>query len=179
MRHFTYRNLRIEGGNDAAYLRMAYLGANQTLSVSKVEVHAEQIQRLGECHERQIDALEWLKDTHDSTYADVERHRAFISRARAQVISSQWYKLDDALNQETEILNTLVGRLEEASLLASKLDLRLSAVSFGFLAIEDCYEEAESSGIWDIGDIERLGYLLNGMKAALKELATIIRSAQE
>lgn len=172
---FTHSHLRIGGGNEDAYSRMGYFGANQPPSISGVEVLAEQIQRLGNCHQVQLDALDWLKDTHVSTYSDVERHRAHISRARAQVTSLQWYKLDDALNQESEILNTLVERLDEAFLLASKLDLHLSAVSFGILAIERCYKDVESRAIRDIGDIEHLGFLL---VASLEELA-IISSAQK
>lgn len=159
---------------------MSYLAsAKPPLSVSQVEVHAEQIQRLGQCHRNQLRALDWLKNTHASTYSDVERHGADISRARAEVTSLQWYRLDEALNQETEILNTLVERLDNALLLASKLDSHLSNVGFGFLAIERCYGEIESRGMWDIEDTERLDFLLEDIDATLEDLATIIRSAQE
>lgn len=52
-------------------------------------------------------------------------------------------------------------------------------MSLGVLAVERCYGEIESRGMWDIEDTEHLDLLLEGIDATLEGLATIIGSAQE
>lgn len=178
---FTHNHLSIQVINNDAYSRVSRLAGDEpTLSTSQVEAHAEQIQRLGQCHQKQLRALDWLKKTHVSTCCDVEGHRADISRARAQAISLQWYKLDEALNQETDILNTLVERLDKALLLAVELETELGNMGYNFLAIERCYGVIEWGEMWDIEDADHLGFLLEDMDFILEELTEIFfRSAQE
>lgn len=138
--------------------------------------HAEHIRQLALFTKVQLQDLDTIKLSFTSLYTHIYKEQVSVSRARDQLSSLRWYRLEKILDEETGSLAALVMRLDEALSPISELQFHLEIVRGLLVDVERRYQVESTGSFSHISRLEHLEHSLAGVDTSLNQIATVVKS---
>lgn len=157
----------------------ADLGRDGRPLSASMQEHAEQTRRLALFTKLQLQDLDTIKLSFASLYTPIYKEKGLVSRARAQVILLGWYNLEKVLDEEAELLDTLVTWLNEALTPISELLFHLEVIRGLLVDIERCYQVDLTGSFFHRSHFEHLQHSLAGVGKSLNQIATVLKYIQQ